>query len=241
MATPRHILVVDDERDIVDLLAFNLRRAGFEVSTAFSGRQALDAVFKRTPDLVILDVMLPEISGTDVARQIRTQPGTGHVPIIMLTAKGQETDQVVGLASGADDYITKPFSLKILTARIDALLRRTSQTDAGHGSLRRGPIRIDTDTHEVFVDGEPVKFTLTEFRILTSLIQAAGRVLSRASLMARAMGPGVTVTERTIDVHVTAIRKRLGPHAAMIRTVRGVGYRVSDEPAIAGESESGQP
>jgi len=227
-ATPRHVLVVDDERDLLDLLAFNLKRAGYDVRTATTGREAVAAIAARAPDLIVLDVMLPEMSGTAVASHVRANPETAHIPILMLTAKSQESDQVVGLAAGADDYVTKPFSVKVLTARIAALLRRTSRPASGQKELRLGALTLNTDTHEAFVGGEPAKFTLTEFRILSSLVQAGGRVLSRAILMTRAMGPGVTVTERTIDVHLTSIRKRLGAHAGMIKTVRGVGYRAID-------------
>lgn len=230
MANRPHILIVDDERDLVELLVYNLSRAGFETESASTGRQALQLVARRIPDLILLDVMLPELSGTEVASRIRTNPATAHVPIIMLTAKGEDVDQIVGLSVGADDYVPKPFSVKVLLARVEALLRR-----AGHGTrdesktLELGPIAVDIDTHEARIDGQTVKLTLTEFRLLASLLQAAGKVLSRATLMSRAMGPGVMVTERTIDVHMTAIRKRLGRHAAMLKTVRGVGYKLSVE------------
>ncbi len=227
--TPRQVLIVDDERDLLDLLSFNLRRAGYDVRTAATGREALASIAARTPDLIVLDVMLPEMTGTAVAAQVRANPETAHIPIIMLTAKSQEADQVVGLSAGADDYVTKPFSFKVLAARIGALLRRTARPAEGQKELRLGALTMNTDTHEAFVDGAPAKFTLTEFRIMSALLQAGGRVLTRAALMSRAMGPGVTVTERTIDVHVTSIRKRLGEHANLLRTVRGVGYRVIDE------------
>jgi len=233
----RLVLVVDDERDLLDLLSFNLRRAGYEVATATTGREALKSIAARVPDLIVLDVMLPEIAGTAVAAQVRANPAAAHVPIIMLTAKSQESDQLVGLAAGADDYVTKPFSFKVLAARISALLRRSRRADGAAKELCLGGLTMNTDTHEAFVDGQEAKFTLTEFRILASLVQAGGRVLSRAALMSRAMGPGVTVTERTIDVHVTAIRKRLGPHARLLRTVRGVGYRAVDEPDRQGRAE----
>ncbi len=226
----RQVLVVDDERDLLDLLSFNLKRAGYQVRTAATGREAMAAIAARVPDLIVLDVMLPEMPGTAVASQVRSNPETAHVPIIMLTAKSQEADEVVGLAAGADDYVTKPFSVKVLAARIAALLRRASRPTGGQKELRLGALTLNTDTHEASVDGEPVRFTLTEFRILSALVQAEGRVLSRAALMSKAMGPGVTVTERTIDVHVTSIRKRLGDHAGLIRTVRGVGYRATPSP-----------
>jgi DNA-binding response OmpR family regulator len=165
-----------------------------------------------------------------VASRLRTDPSTAKVPIVMLTAKADEVDQLVGLAVGADDYITKPFSMKVLAARIDAVLRRTGERHGSESKITIGDVVIDLGTHEAAAGGVPVKLTLTEFRLLTALVQAKGRVLSRRHLMSRAMGPGVTVTERTIDVHMTAIRKKLGASGGMIRTVRGVGYRAASEP-----------
>lgn len=227
MSQRKSILVVDDERDLVELISINLQKAGYDVTKAFTGRQGMHAAAQHVPDLVLLDVMLPEISGTEVASRLRTSAATASVPIIMLSAKSEEVDQIVGLTVGADDYVTKPFSMKVLLARIDAVLRRSGAPTAEGRTARLGPIEVNTESHEATLDGQSLKLTLTEFRILTSLIQARGRVLSRATLMSRAMGPGVTVTERTIDVHVTSIRKKLGRHAGLIRTVRGVGYRAS--------------
>ncbi len=234
MSESRHLLVVDDEKDLLDLLAYNLRKAGHQVDTASTGLKALRAIADRKPDLIILDLMLPELSGTEVAGRVRSNPETAAIPIIMLTAKAEEVDQLVGLTVGADDYVTKPFSVKVLLARVEAVLRRTARpADAGE-QMRLGPVLVDMQTHEAFVDDVPVKLTLTEFRLLSSLIAGNGRVLSRPLLMSRAMGPGVTVTERTIDVHITALRKKLGTHAALIRTVRGVGYRATlEEPSEA--------
>ncbi len=239
MALPKHILVVDDERDLAELLVYNFKRSGFEVTTAFNGKQALDLIAARAPDLILLDVMLPEISGTEVASRIRANPHTAHIPIIMLTAKGEEVDQIVGLTVGADDYVPKPFSMKVLIARVQALLRRSSRSGAPSGLMQVGGVELNLDTHEVFSLGESVKLTLTEFRLLASLAQENGRVLSRQKLMSRAMGPGVTVTERTIDVHMTAIRKKLVGCANLLKTVRGVGYRISPEPGS--DDEIGEP
>ncbi|GMV27695.1 MAG: DNA-binding response regulator [Phycisphaerae bacterium] len=222
------ILIVDDERDLVDLLAINLQKAGYQTLAAFNGRQALAAIAGTPPDLILLDLMIPEVSGIEVARRVRTDPATAGIPIVMLTARGTESDQLAGLTMGADDYISKPFSMRVVLARIEAVLRRTAKPEVPSRIFSMGTIVLNTDTHQATVDGQPVKLTLTEFRLLCALIQASGRILSRAVLMQRAMGPGVTVTERTIDVHVTAIRKKLGPHAARIKTVRGVGYRMVD-------------
>ncbi|CAG0979282.1 Alkaline phosphatase synthesis transcriptional regulatory protein PhoP [Phycisphaerales bacterium] len=238
MSQRKHILVVDDETDLVELLSYNLKKAGYQVSAAFSGRQALERVATELPDLVVLDVMLPELSGTEVAGRLRSNPATANLPIVMLTAKGEDVDQIVGLAVGADDYIPKPFAMKVLMARIEAVLRRAARAGGEPRIMTMGGVSINLETHESFSDGELLKLTLTEFRLLSALLQANGRVLSRAALMSRAMGPGVMVTERTIDVHVTAIRKKLGAHAGIIKTVRGVGYRATPEPETeeAGES-----
>lgn len=235
MIQRRHILVVDDEPDIVELLSYNLKQAGYEVSVALNGRQALERVAKELPDLVLLDVMLPGLSGTEVASRIRSNPTTASLPIVMLTAKGDDVDQIVGLTVGADDYIAKPFSMKVVLARLEAVFRRSTRGAGDQRQAVMGGVVMNLETHETLVDGHPAALTLTEFRLLSALIQANGRVLSRSALMARAMGPGVTVTDRTIDVHVTAIRKKLGPHAGIIKTVRGVGYRATPdaEPADA--------
>lgn len=221
------ILVVDDEVDLVESIAYSLKKGGYAVDVSHNGKEALSVAFSTKPDLILLDVMLPEVPGTEVAARLRTNPITASVPIIMLTAKGEEVDQLVGLAVGADDYIAKPFSMRVLMARIAALLRRADRSPPAQGNqLHANGIVINLDTHEVRVDGELAHLTLTEFRILAALLQTRDKVLSRTALMTRAMGPGVTVTDRTIDVHITAIRRKLGPHAGIIETVRGVGYRV---------------
>ena len=231
------ILVVDDDPSIRDALAIMLERANYSVQTAANGRNALASVAAAAPSLILLDVMMPELNGIEVASRLRANPDTADIPIIMLTARGEELDELVGLQVGADDYVAKPYSNKVLVARIEAVLRRAAASAAGGADttgdsndqrgLSLGPIRINTDTHEVTLDGSILKLTLTEFRVLTSLVEAEGRVLSRSTLIAEAIGPGITVTERTIDVHVTAIRKKLGGHSGIIQTVRGVGYRAT--------------
>lgn len=228
----RRMLVVEDDRDLASLVALGLQRAGYEVLVAHDGRQALSLARSQAPDLILLDVMLPELTGTEVATRLRADAGTAKVPIIMLTARGEESDQVAGLRAGADDYVVKPFSMRVLVARAQALLRR-SEPEEGK-SLEMGGVSVNLSTHETTAGGKEVRLTLTEFRLLSALMAARGSVLSRAQLMAKAMGPGVLVTDRTIDVHVTALRRKLGDHAAMIRTVRGVGYRAS---ADAGPDE----
>jgi len=233
----RRVLVVDDEKDLVDLISYNLTRSGFEVLTAYDGKDALELAQREIPDLVVLDLMLPGLDGTEVARRLKADSRTAGVPIVMLTAKGEETDVVVGLTIGADDYVTKPFSMKILLARINTVLRRGEPADAAaagdSGVLRAGPLVIDMSKHEVTVDGDAVKLTLTEFKLLSALVSARGRVLTRDQLMDKAMGTDVFVTDRAIDVHVTAIRKKLGAANWLVHTVRGVGYRLQESPTDA--------
>jgi two-component system phosphate regulon response regulator PhoB len=235
VSTPsrKKVLIVDDEKDIVDLVAYNLGRNGYETITASNGNEALESAFKNAPDLIILDLMVPGIDGTEVARRLKADARTNKIPIVMLTAKSEETDVVVGLTLGADDYVTKPFSMKVLLARVGSVLRRAelapSATGEG-GLLRAGPLSIDTLKHEVLINEEPVKLTLTEFKLLSALLSARGRVLTRDQLMDRAMGTDVFVTDRAIDVHITAIRKKLGDASWLVNTVRGVGYRLRESP-----------
>jgi DNA-binding response OmpR family regulator len=231
----RTILVVDDERDLVDLISYNLTRHGFGVLSAFDGNDALAVATTETPDLIVLDLMMPGLDGTEVARRLKADPRTSAIPIVMLTAKGEETDVVVGLTLGADDYVTKPFSMKILLARLNTVLRRNEPSAAGGAPggtdaavLKAGPLTIDTAKHEVAVEGDSVKLTLTEFKLLAALVTARGRVLTRDQLMDKAMGTDVFVTDRAIDVHVTAIRKKLGKANWLVHTVRGVGYRLQE-------------
>jgi len=231
MVGTRRILIVEDESDLAELVALNLERAGYQTAVAHDGRQALAEASRSQPDLILLDVMLPELGGVEVAKRLRVDTATADIPIIMLTARAEEADEVIGLAAGADDYITKPFSLRVLLARIESVMRRTEGERDRPAALHAGPIEVRTDTHRVLVDGTEVKLTLTEFRLLAALIEGSGTVLSRKELMRRAIGPGVRVTPRTIDVHVTALRRKLGEAGGLIETVRGVGYRLEREPA----------
>jgi DNA-binding response OmpR family regulator len=232
----KRILVVDDEKDLVDLITYNLQRNGFDILAAYNGNDALEIAQRELPDLIILDLMLPGTDGTEVARRLKADSRTAQIPIIMLTAKSEETDVIVGLTLGADDYVTKPFSVKILLARLNTILRRaeSQQPVEDMGLLKAGPLTIDTSKHEVMINGELAKLTLTEFKLLSALVNARGRVLSRDQLMDKAMGTDVFVTDRAIDVHVTAIRKKLGEASWLIHTVRGVGYRLQETP---GETE----
>ena len=229
------VLIADDEADLVELVGFNLQRNGYDVLRAPDGTTALRLAQQHLPDLVILDVMMPGLDGTEVCRRLKGDPKTSRIPVVLLTAKGEETDVVVGLTIGADDYVTKPFSMKILLARLAGLLRRSDGTAAADGGdvLKAGPLTIDPNQHTALLDGEPVKLTLTEFKLLSALVQARGRVLSRDQLMDKAMGSDVFVTDRAIDVHVTAIRRKLGVASYLVQTVRGVGYRLQETPGDA--------
>lgn len=222
------ILVVDDQADLTDLIKFNLERKGHRVLTAADGESALQTARSRLPDLIILDLMLPKKNGREVAIALRSEPSTRGIPIIMLTALSAENDVVLGLQIGADDYVTKPFSVEVLMARVTAVLRRGSDAPDEKLTLRAGPVSIDRGRHSVEVDGRPVTVTLTEFRLLEALINARSRVLSRDQLMSKAMGPDVAVTDRTIDVHITSLRRKLGDQRELVETVRGVGYRFAD-------------
>ena len=226
MARRKKILVVDDERDLVELISLNLTRNGYEVVPAYDGTTGLDAARKHKPDLIIMDVMMPGLSGRDVTMALKQDPDTAHIPILMLTAKTEETDIIVGLSMGADDYVTKPFSMKVLMARVAAVLRRKAAAEPSQTMLSTGPVVIDQSKHEVTVQGKPINLTPTEFKLLAALVGARGRVLSRDQLLDRAMGTDVFVTDRAIDVHITAVRKKLNDYAWMIHTVRGVGYRL---------------
>ncbi|MEN0020590.1 MAG: response regulator [Planctomycetota bacterium] len=233
LPSTKSVLIVEDEPEFAELLSLHLERAGYAARSVHNGRDALAIATREPPDLILLDVMLPELSGTEVASRLRSNPATAEIPIIMVTAKSEEVDEIVGLTVGADDYVSKPVSMKVLLARVEAVLRRGSAArDSGGRAFTLGPIEIDEDTHRAAVHGETIKLTLTEFRLLSSLVQADGKVLSRADLMTKAMGPDVLVTQRTIDVHITAIRRKLGDVGNMVQTVRGVGYRIALEPGV---------
>ncbi|RMH10748.1 MAG: DNA-binding response regulator [Planctomycetota bacterium] len=219
------ILIADDEPHLVELLAYNLRAAGYDVDTAPDGKKTLERASKNPPDLILLDLMMPFVPGLTVAQRLRDNPQTRDIPIIMVTARADDADQIVGFRAGADDYITKPFSIDLLLARVEAVLRRTQQPPDEAHMLTLGEVRVNTDTFQAFVANKLIPLTATEFRLLAALLKANGRVLTRQELIVNAMGPGVTVTERTIDVHMTAIRRKLGKAGESIKTVRGVGYR----------------
>jgi two-component system phosphate regulon response regulator PhoB len=223
------VLIVDDERDLLSLLDFNLRAAGFETLLATTGEQALAHLRKRVPDLVLLDVMLPDVSGTEICRQLKGNPRTKHVPVVMLTAKGEEVDRVVGFELGADDYVTKPFSVRELVLRLKAVLRRSGGArDAERPPEAVGPVRVDVDAHRVFVDGAEVQLTPIEFKLLTTLMARLGRVQSREQLLEDVWEMSAEIETRTVDTHVKRLREKLGSGRDLLETVRGVGYRLVD-------------
>lgn len=230
LATPNFVLFVEDERDLSDMVSYNLQREGYRCLCVGDGRSALSAIKRERPDLIVLDRMLPEVSGDAVAAQLKRDPELRSIPIIMLTAKAEEADELVGLALGADDYITKPFSMKKLVARVGAMLRRSGLRQEAEDRLSAGPFKIDLSRHEVTVDGTSVDLTATEFRILHTLLSAGGRVLTRVQLIDAVLGTTAAVTDRTIDVHIAALRRKVrsasGDDRApeWIQTVRGVGY-----------------
>jgi len=223
------ILVIDDEPDLLELVRINLLQAGYRVETADSGRRGLELLRRSKPDLVILDLMLPDLSGTELCRQVRSDSELARTPIIMLTAKADEVDRVVGFEVGADDYVVKPFSPRELTLRVAAVLRR-KPARAPHGAvkLEHGPLLLDAERHRCFVDGSEVKLTAKEFDLLERLMTRPGRVMTRDFLLEHVWGTDISVTARTIDTHLKRLREKLGPAGELIETVRGVGYRFAE-------------
>ncbi|MXW18151.1 MAG: response regulator transcription factor [Gemmatimonadetes bacterium] len=231
--TPPRVLVVEDEAEIAALIAYQLTREGYRVETALTGAAALDALHRDLPDLLVLDRMLPEISGDDVLKALREDPATQAVPVLILTAKKDRADRIQGLELGADDYLTKPFSPRELVLRVDAILRRAKgelrATTGGGRILRAGPLRMDVGAHVVAFDGEEVQLTPTEFRLLQTLMERRGRTQSRRQLLTEAWDvdsmAASRVQTRTVDMHVRRLRGKLGAAGEWIETVRGFGYR----------------
>jgi two-component system alkaline phosphatase synthesis response regulator PhoP len=221
------ILVIDDEKDLIELVSYNLERDGFLVKGAPDGESGVAAAVKDLPDVIVVDVMLPGIDGFEVCKRLRSESRTTRIPIIMLTAKSAESDRIVGLELGADDYVAKPFSPRELAARIKAVMRRVSTQSAPEPSavIRRGGLTIDLGRCEVNCEGTNLLLTATEFRLLHFLATHAGRVFSRSELIDAALGREVSVVDRTIDVHVTSLRRKLANCGECIETVRGFGYR----------------
>lgn len=224
------ILIVDDDPDLLDVLDFNLRRDGFHVARASRGAEALRNARSEIPNLILLDLMLPDLSGTDVCRQLKADPATAHVPVVILTAKGDEANRIAGLELGADDFVAKPFSLRELTLRIRAVLRRAGSPSAvDEALLASGGFELDREGHRLRVGGRDVSATSLELRILAHLMQAGGKVITRDQLLAAAWPDDDSVSERAIDTHVKRLRDKLGAFAGAIETVRGVGYRFRDD------------
>ncbi len=227
------VLIVEDEPDIAELIKFHCEREGCEAKVVGSGKAALDVVKREPPDLLILDLMLPDVGGIEICRRVKQWPETRDVPVVMVTAKGEESDVVAGLEIGADDYVVKPFSPRVLMARVRAVLRRTSEVaeavEAGNRLERLGGrLVVDNDRHQVMIDGQPIELTVTEFGILNHLAQRPGFVRTRDQIIAAVHGRNVVLSSRTIDVHVTALRKKLGELNSCVETVRGVGYRFAE-------------
>jgi two-component system phosphate regulon response regulator PhoB len=223
------VLIIEDERALTEVLAYNLQREGYEAVVAHDGQEGLRKAQALLPDLILLDLMLPTVGGLDVCRELRAGERTRDIPIVMLTAKAEETDQVVGFSLGADDYVTKPFSVKVLLQRIKALQRRREGGSEQGEVVEHLGVRIDRMRHQASVNGRPLELTPTEFRLLECLLRQPGRAFSRAQLMDAAIGEGAVVLERTIDVHIKTLRRKLGEAAELIETVRGVGYRFREE------------
>ena len=231
MANNSTVLVIEDEADLADVLRYNFERQGYVCKCVHDGRDALTEVARHPPDVVILDRLLPGLSGDELISRLRQDPKTAAMPILLLTAKAEESDELVGFALGADDYVTKPFSMKVLMARVDALLRRASTPpDSQSDTYVTGPVALDRSRREVRVDDRIVALTATEFEILWALAAAKGRILTRARLIQQALGACAVVSDRTIDVHVVALRKKLGHAAGLIHTVRGAGYALRAQP-----------
>ena len=221
----RNILIIEDETDVADLLSLNLRKAGFRVSTAGDGASGLQKARDDRPDFIILDLMLPKMSGLEVCRILKSDAATARMPILMLTAKAEEIDRIVGLEFGADDYVTKPFSPREIVLRIRAIFRRGEKADE---SLTAGPISIDPARHEVRVNGRQVHLTSLEFKLLRALMQRRGRVQERDRLLNDVWGYESVIDTRTVDTHVRRLREKLGKGGDAIKTVRGFGYRLRE-------------
>jgi two-component system phosphate regulon response regulator PhoB len=221
------VLVVDDEKDLRSLLEYNLVQAGFGVVTAENGREALERVRESPPDLVLLDVLLPDMPGTEVLKALR-RSSPRPLPILMLTAKGEEIDRVLGLELGADDYVVKPFSVRELILRVRALLRRAEPTEVGQARFEFREIAVDVERHQVLVSGKPVDLTALEFRLLTTLLNRRGRVQTRQALLTDVWGLSADLATRTVDTHIKRLREKLGVAGAYVETVRGVGYRFAE-------------
>jgi len=220
------ILLIEDEPDIAEVLQYNLDKEGFEVAVERRGDTGLEAIRREPPDLVLLDLMLPGIDGLELTRLVKRDPATARLPIVMLTAKGEELDRIVGLELGADDYITKPFSPREVVLRVKAVLRRFQQEESAAERLEIGGIELDVSAHQLRVRGRDTPLTATEFRLLRLLMERSGRVQTRTQLLSDVWGYAEDIDSRTVDTHIRRVRRKLGPEAGRIETVIGVGYRL---------------
>jgi len=225
---PHRIFIVEDEPDLRDTLSFNFENEGFKVSSFPDGEKCLTSVKKNKPDLIILDLMLPGINGLDVCREIRSEEEINDVSIIMLTAKGEEIDRIVGFELGADDYVTKPFSVRELILRVKVLLKKRSDNQSAEKILEYGPVKMNLDAHSVLVDDIDVVLTALEFKLLKHLLKRRGRVQTRDQLLGDVWGYSSEVTTRTVDTHIKRLREKLGSTGDLIQTIRGVGYRFNN-------------
>jgi two-component system phosphate regulon response regulator PhoB len=227
------ILVIEDEPDLQQVLEFNLSEAGHKVMLASRGQEGLRLAREKRPDLVLLDLMLPDIPGTDVCKQLKTDPNTKKIQIVMLTAKGEEIDRVVGFELGADDYVVKPFSVRELMLRVQAILRRSGSMPATESLIQFGVLKVDREAHRIWVDGAELELTALEFKLLVTLHDRRNRVQTRNALLNDVWGIEADITTRTVDTHVKRLREKLGNAGNYIETVRGVGYRFADAPEEA--------
>ena len=225
----KNILIVDDEPDIRETLAYNLSQEGFKVSEFSDAESFLDKIQKRKPDLLILDLMLPGMSGLDLCKQIRTDKSLQNLAIIMLTAKGEEVDRIIGFELGADDYVTKPFSVRELILRVKVILKKQNDAVENNELVEFGPIKLNLDAHEVLINDDEIILTALEFKLLKHLIQRRGRVQTRDQLLGDVWGYSSEITTRTVDTHIKRLREKLGTVGDYIQTVRGVGYRLNNQ------------
>lgn len=222
------ILVVEDDRSLANVLEYNLTNSGYEVFCAHDGQDGLNQARAKDPDLIILDVMIPVVDGIETCRQLRAEQATRETPIMMLTAKSEETDQLIGFSVGADDYVVKPFSVRVLLERIKSLLRRRDRDLGGADVVSIGRVKVDRIKHRASIDDRPLDLTPSEFRLLDTMIRQPGRAFDRTELIDLALGADTMVLERTIDVHIRSLRKKMGDACGAVETVRGIGYRFGE-------------
>ncbi|MGM0596499.1 MAG: response regulator [Myxococcota bacterium] len=230
MSDKKRILVVEDDEDINELVVYNLKNSGYEVKGALAGKIGMEAIAMFKPDLVLLDIMLPDMDGLEICRKLKSTPEYSGIKVIMLTAKGEDSDIILGLEIGADDYIPKPFSIGVLKARVRASLRQ--DTVQSSKKIEYGDLSIDIDKHQVIIDEEPIELTVTEFNLLVLMAARPQHVFSREAIINQVKGQNYYVTERSVDVQIVSLRKKLGNYSRLIKTVRGVGYKFENDESI---------